>query len=176
MTGRATIRKLTIPKRIYCPGVITAITKLICHHLQWRHNGCACVSNHQSLDCLLNRFFRRRSKKTLKLHVTGLSEGIHRRPVDSPHKGPVTRKKIFYLMTSTCCQVSATQWDRPHVPINLRNMINITENTCNSVALTWHGGYRDGTSASVRQMTCFIIECSTGYPHVVLCMYSFPIN
>ena len=30
------------------------------------------VSNHQPHHCLLNRLFRRRSKKTSKLHVTGL--------------------------------------------------------------------------------------------------------
>ena len=39
---------------------------------QWRHNGCDSVSNHQPHDCLLNRLFRRRSKKTSKLRVTGL--------------------------------------------------------------------------------------------------------
>ena len=33
------------------------------------------VSNHQLHDCLLNRLFRRRSKKTSKLRVTGLCEG-----------------------------------------------------------------------------------------------------
>ena len=43
--------------------------------LQWRHNGRDGVSNHQRLDCLFNRLFRRRSKKTSKLHVTGLCEG-----------------------------------------------------------------------------------------------------
>ena len=43
--------------------------------LQWRHNGRDCVSNHQPRDCLLNRLFRRRSKKTPKLRVTGLSAG-----------------------------------------------------------------------------------------------------
>ena len=43
--------------------------------LQWRHNGCNSVSNHQPQDCLLNRLFRRRSKKTSKLHVTGLCAG-----------------------------------------------------------------------------------------------------
>ena len=61
--------------------------------LQWRHNerrhG---VSNHQPHDCLLNRLFRRRSKKTSKLRVTGLCAGIHRWLVNFPHKGPVTRK------------------------------------------------------------------------------------
>ena len=32
--------------------------------LRWRHNGSDCVSNHQPHDCLLNRLFRHRSKKT----------------------------------------------------------------------------------------------------------------
>ena len=60
--------------------------------LRWRHNGRDSVSNHQPHDCLLNRSFRRRSKKTSKLRVTGLCAGIHRGPVNSPHKWPVTRK------------------------------------------------------------------------------------
>ena len=40
--------------------------------LPWRHNGRDCVSNHQPHDCLLNRLFGNRSKKTSKLCVTGL--------------------------------------------------------------------------------------------------------
>ena len=43
--------------------------------LRWRHNGRDIVSNHQSHDCLLNRLFRRRSKKTSELRVTGLCAG-----------------------------------------------------------------------------------------------------
>ena len=43
--------------------------------LQWRHNGHDSVSNHQPHDHLLNRLFRRRSKKTSKLRVTGLCVG-----------------------------------------------------------------------------------------------------
>ena len=39
---------------------------------KWRHNGRDSVSNHQPHDCLLNGLFRRRSKKTSKLRVTGL--------------------------------------------------------------------------------------------------------
>ena len=46
-----------------------------CMSLQWRHNGRDSVSNHQPHDCLFNRLFRRRSKKTSKLRVTGLCEG-----------------------------------------------------------------------------------------------------
>ena len=41
----------------------------------WRHNGHNGVSNHQPHDCLLNRLFRPRSKKTSKLRITGLCAG-----------------------------------------------------------------------------------------------------
>ena len=42
--------------------------------LEWRHNGPDEVSNHQPHQCLLNRLFRRRPKKSM-LRVTGLCEG-----------------------------------------------------------------------------------------------------
>ena len=45
------------------------------HTLQWRHDELDGISNHQCLDCLLNRSFRCRSKKASKLRVTGLCEG-----------------------------------------------------------------------------------------------------
>ena len=38
------------------------------------------------------RLFWRRSKKTSKLRVIAFVRAIHRSPVDSPHKGPVTRE------------------------------------------------------------------------------------
>ena len=60
--------------------------------LRWRHNERDSVSNHQPHDWLLNGLFRRRSKKTSKLRVTGLCVGSSPGPVNSPHKGPVTRK------------------------------------------------------------------------------------
>ena len=64
--------------------------------LQWCHNEQNGVSHHRHLHCLLSRLFRPTSEKTPKLRVTGLCEGNppvnHRWPVDSPHKGPVTRK------------------------------------------------------------------------------------
>ena len=58
----------------------------------WRHNNHDSVSNHQPHSCLLNRLFRRRSKKTSKFRVTGLCVGNSPGSVNSPHKGPVTRK------------------------------------------------------------------------------------
>ena len=62
------------------------------HYLQWLHNDHDGVSNHQPRGCLLNRLLRRRSKKTSKLRVTVLCMGNSPGPVNSPHKGPVTRK------------------------------------------------------------------------------------
>ena len=44
-------------------------------------------------------FVQAQIKETSKVRATGLSEGIHRWPVDSPHKSPVTWK-FFHLMTS----------------------------------------------------------------------------
>ena len=55
--------------------------------LQWRHNEHDGVSNHQPHDCLLNRFFRRRSKKTPKLHLIGLCAG------NSPVTGEVPAQR-----------------------------------------------------------------------------------
>ena len=43
--------------------------------LQWHHNEHDGVSTHQLHDCLLNCLFRRISKKTSKLRVTGLCAG-----------------------------------------------------------------------------------------------------
>ena len=40
-----------------------------------RHNEHYGLSNHQPYDCLLNRLFRRRFKKKIKLRVIGLCEG-----------------------------------------------------------------------------------------------------
>ena len=69
--------------------------------LQWRHNERYSVSNDRRLDCLLNRLFRCTPKKTSKLASLAIVRGIHRWPVDSPHKSSVMRK-CFHLLTSSC--------------------------------------------------------------------------
>ena len=74
--------------------------------LQWRHNGRDDVSNHQPHDCLLNRLFRRRSKKTSKLRVTGLCAG------NSPVTGEFPAQ-----MASSAENVSI--WWRHHVNVIL---------------------------------------------------------
>ena len=60
--------------------------------LQWHHNGRDSVSNHQPHDCLLNRLFRRKSKKNQRPASLAFVRGVHRWPVNSPYKWPLTRK------------------------------------------------------------------------------------
>ena len=60
----------------YCSHrMIAAVPLKLLWALQWRHNGHTGVSNHQPHHCLLNRLFRRRSKKTSKIQVAGLCVG-----------------------------------------------------------------------------------------------------
>ena len=60
--------------------------------LLWRPNERDGVSNHQPLDCFLNRLFRRRSRKHQSSASMAFVRGIHRRLVNSPYKEPITRK------------------------------------------------------------------------------------
>ena len=88
--------------------------------LHWRHNDHDGVSNHQHHGCLINRLFRRRSKKTSKRRVAGLCVGNSPRPVNFPHKGPVTRKMfpfedvIMYSWTHIPC--ANRRWLFIHLP------------------------------------------------------------
>ena len=88
-------------------GIISVLPIKLVHStgwyisLRWRHNGRDGDSNHQPHDCLLNRLFRRRSKKYQSSASLAFVRGIHRGPVNSPHKWPVTRK-CFHFMTSLC--------------------------------------------------------------------------
>ena len=53
-------------------GASAKVCRLMCDPFQWRHYGTDGVSNHRRYDCLLNRVFRRRSRKISKLRATGL--------------------------------------------------------------------------------------------------------
>ena len=81
---------INVDPRVFCNTKARSIGSfsLLCKPLQRRHDERDDVSNHQRLDCLLNRLFRPRSKKTSKLRGTGLCEG------NSP--------KCFHWMTSSC--------------------------------------------------------------------------
>ena len=74
--------------------------------LQGRHNGRDGVSNHQSYDCLLNRLFRRWSKKTSKLikkqsHLGTVNKrGNCLSAQRTPNPQPLT--KICFAFCSNC--------------------------------------------------------------------------
>ena len=81
--------------------------------LQWSHNKRDGVSNHVR-DCLLNRLFRRRSKKTSKIRVTGPCEGNS--PEAGEYRGPVTWKMFPFndviMQTTPSARSHSTQFPR----------------------------------------------------------------
>ena len=87
--------------------------------LQWRNNWHDRVSNHQPHDCLHNRLFRRRSKKTSKLRVTGLCAGNSPGTGEFPAQMASNAENVFI-------------WWRHHVDLTVDNIIS---------TLCWNGIY-----------------------------------
>ena len=76
--------------------------------LHWRHNDHDGVSNHQPHGCLLNRLFADQRKHQSSASLAFVW-GIHRGPVNSPHKWPVTRKMFTFddiTMDDICIYVN----------------------------------------------------------------------
>ena len=85
--------------------------------LQWRHNELDSISNQQPHDCLLNRLFRLRSKKTSKIRVTCPCEE------NSPVTGEFLAQRasnvenvsfdevIMYISATTATPTTATNGD-----------------------------------------------------------------
>ena len=94
---------------------IGVLMKPLRRTLQWRHNGRGNVSNHQPHECLLNRLFKENIKAPR--HWPFLW-GIHREPVNSPHKGPVTRKMFPFddviMIWANLCQTNLHNWFHNH--------------------------------------------------------------
>ena len=91
-------------------------------------------------NCLLSHLFRCRSKKTSRLHITGLCEG--KPPVDSPHKGPAIRKNFSFddliMMLESTDIANRTDSDkdmtlRPHFTKNFQLQFNF----CWTFILLW---------------------------------------
>ena len=71
---------MNVMRNITFMGVCALVESRVDFHiskvtLQWPYNEREGVSNHRRLHCLLNCLMRHRSKKMLKLRVTGLCEG-----------------------------------------------------------------------------------------------------
>ena len=91
-SSKANIRKYnvtwkSIPMQLQCVKPIRVNTTL-----RWLHNERGSVSNHRPRECLLSRLIRRRSRKYQSSASLAFVRGIHRRPVNSLHKGPATWK------------------------------------------------------------------------------------
>ena len=79
--------------------------------LQWHHTARDDVSNHQPRDCLHNRLFRRRSQQKHQSSASlAFARRIHRWPVNSPHKGPVTRKMFSFDDVIMICNTVICTW------------------------------------------------------------------
>ena len=128
--------------------------------LHRRHNDHDGVSNHQPYGCLLNRLFGRRSKKTSKLCVTGLCAGNSPGPVNSPHKGPVTRTRQIWgiwqlrLESPETPNLGQNQWC--FVPCDLEIWRMTFENDrasllcCFKLCATFHSHWWIQTGVTVR--------------------------
>ena len=78
------------PFSVHSIHVITI--SAIGHALQWHHNERDGVRNHRCPIVYSNRLFRYRSKTTSSSAPLAFVRGIPRWTMNSPHKGPVTRK------------------------------------------------------------------------------------
>ena len=113
--------------------------------MRWRHSGRDGVSNHQPHDCLINRLFGRRSKKTSKLRVTGLCVGNS--PVNSPHKWPITRK-MFPFDELSCDNTLSHIRHKAKISTNVcRFLANDTiQNNVSRIAIFVHSKIKEYTN------------------------------
>ena len=83
---------LTVPK--FQLTLLAALFCLVRTILQWRHNGCDGVSNHAVSRLFTQPFIQALIKEIIKApcHWPLCGKFTGDRPVNSPHKWPVTRK------------------------------------------------------------------------------------
>ena len=136
------------------------VRKGIQHSLRWRHNERDSVSKRQPHDCLLNRLFRRRSKKTSKIRVTGLCEG------NSPGTGEFPAQMASYAETVSI-------WWRHHVICWCKHFHQLHEapKHCSSVEVLVYSCFNLKVTIAVDQswkLTNWVIVEQFNN-HVILC-------
>ena len=75
-----------------CTETCSHVFSIQNNSLQWRHNGRYSVSNHQPHGCFSIVYSNADQRKHQSSASLAFVRGIHRGPVNSPHKWPVTRK------------------------------------------------------------------------------------
>ena len=129
--------------------------ELVPRILQWRHNEHDGVSNHRRLYCLLNRLFRRRSKRISKLRVTGLCEE------NSPVTGEFPAQR-----TSNAENVSI--WWRHNVKGRSCEMVSLSWRyhvysdcgTCLNISRSEQNGCQFGDDIFLNENYCSLLKIS----------------
>ena len=133
-------------QRTFVSGYEAAVSTL-----EWRHNALAGVSNLRRLACLPSRLFRRTSKEHQISALLAFLRGIHRWPVNSPHKRPVTNKMFFIWWRhheessqgAILCKPSIAFYSHRCVTQALSNWLAVRLGSCslNILKDTWHCWY-----------------------------------
>ena len=131
--------------------IITAVSRyghsfIVSPHYSDVIMGANGVSNHQPHHCLLNRLFRRRWKKTSKLRVIGFVRGIHRWPVNSPHKWPVTRKMFPFddvIISDYLCQRRSSRLHLVMLTFNMMTSSLRSRQHCTHTSIPTAGKHDD---------------------------------
>ena len=127
--------------------------------LQWRQNGRDCVPNHQPRDCLLNRLFRLRSKKTSKLCVSGLCAGNS--PVPAQMASNAENVSIWWRhhVSKICCW---RPWCTYHISVCRRS---IYSEYMSKAAIEQHATQHHNISH----------KCAPCFSYLLLCQFSCTI-
>ena len=130
------------------------------NHITVSHDGRDSVSNHQPHDCLLNRLFRRRSKKTSKLRVTGPCVG------NSPGTGEFPAQ-----MASNTENFSI--WWRHHdlSQIKINRIFTIFDNEL--INRSWNETLTDRQAAELNRVD-WIESCGELIPHFLVGLRQIP--
>ena len=124
--------------------------------LQWRHYEHDGVSNRRRLDCLLNRFFRHRSRKTSKLCVTGLCEGNSPVTGEFPTQRTNDAENVSIWWRHHVEQVMAIFWDDGENAMHC-GILWWSIASCTSSTPMWHSDatwHRSSWPTLVRVMAC----------------------
>ena len=116
LTVKLSIRIGLVYKQIHTLATNYRQFQVLSWTLQWRHDECDGVSNHRRFGCLLNRFTGADQRKNQSSASLAFVTGIHRWPVDYPHKGPITRKRFpFDDVTMENLTIVRWHWYNCHI-------------------------------------------------------------
>ena len=160
------MRKLVFLDLNYVSGVLdkfecwpswscNAVGPIFYELCQWRHNERDDVSNNRHHDCILNRFFRRRSKKTSKLRVTGLYEENSPVTGEFPAQRARNAENVFIWWRHHDPGLSSLVEHWLHQTVTLVSYLYrlIREQLCNSRQVWWESKERETkteTETSIR--------------------------